>query len=200
MKTLLVLVIFVIEITILQVSAFDCGDQLGPVPNPDDCSSFYLCSLDGTATLEHCHEEEMFDDLLLICNYGYAVDCGERPRPGGSTTTTTPIYSTSGTTMTPGSTTTTVPESTTTTVPESTTTVPGSTTTTISTTTTNDNGYHLRFPDKVVGLYVVLADDTEDGYHTDDEWEPKLYPYQQGGEVIKSNVVVILNLQSFFVI
>ena len=180
MKTLLVLVIFVIEITILQVSAFDCGDQLGPVPNPDDCSSFYLCSLDGTATLEHCHEEEMFDDLLLICNYDYAVDCGERPRPGGSTTTT-------------------VPESTTTTVPESTTTVPGSTTTT-STTTTNDDGYHLRFPDKVVGLYVVLADDTEDGYHTDDEWEPKLYPYQQGGEVIKSNVVVILNLQSFFVI
>ena len=197
MKTLLVLVIFVIEITI-QVSAFDCGDQLGPVPNPDDCSSFYLCSLDGTATLEHCHEEEMFDDLLLICNYDYAVDCGERPRPGGSTTTT-PIYSTSGSTMTPGSTTTTVPESTTTTVPESTTTVPGSTTTT-STTTTNDNGYHLRFPDKVVGLYVVLADDTEDGYHTDDEWEPKLYPYQQGGEVIKSNVVVILNLHSFLVI
>ena len=198
MKTLLVLVIFVIEITVLQVSAFDCGDQLGPVPNPDDCSSFYLCSPDGTATLEHCHEEEMFDDLLLICNYDYAVDCGERPRPGGSTTTT-PIYSTSGSTMTPGSTTTTVPESTTTTVPGSTITVPGSTTTT-STTTTNDNGYHLRFPDKVVGLYVVLADDTEDGYHTDDEWEPKLYPYQQGGEVIKSNVIVILNLQSFFVI
>ena len=198
MKTLLVLVIFVSEITVLQVSAFDCGDQLGPVPNPDDCSSFYLCSLDGTATLEHCHEEEMFDDLLLICNYDYAVDCGERPRPGGSTTT--PIYSTSGSTMTPGSTTTTVPESTTTTVPESTTTLPGSTTTTTSTTTTNDNGYHLRFPDKVVGLYVVLADDTEDGYHTDDEWEPKLYPYQQGGEVIKSNVVVILNLHSFLVI
>ena len=64
--------------------------------------------------------------------------------------------------------------------------------TTATSTTTSDNGYHLRFPDKVVGFYVLLADDTEDGYHTDDEWEPKLYPYQQSG-VVKSNVVVLLS-------
>ena len=102
MKTLLVIAILFV-IAILQVSAFDCGDQLGPVPNPDDCSSFYLCSLDGEATLEHCHEAEMFDGLLLVCNYDYAVDCGDRPRPGGSTTTTAPGSTTTPrSTMTPG--------------------------------------------------------------------------------------------------
>ena len=183
MKTLVVLVTF--QLAILQVFAFDCGDRLGPVPNPDDCSSFYLCSLDGEATLEHCHEEEMFDDLLLICNYDYAVDCGDRPRPGSTTTPGPTTTTTPGPTTTPRPTTT--PGSTTTTTPAGST-----TTTTLAPTTTNNNGYHLRFPDKVVGLYVVLADDTENGYHTDDEWEPKLYPYQQGG-VMKSNVVVSLS-------
>ena len=32
-----------------------------------------------------------------------------------------------------------------------------------------------------MALYIVLADDTEDGYHTDADWKPKLYPYQQQG-------------------
>ena len=41
--------------------------------------------------------------------------------------------------------------------------------------------YNLRFPDKVMALYLVLADDNCKGYHTDDEWNPKLYSYQQKG-------------------
>ena len=130
-------------IVISQVSAFDCGGQLGLIPNLYDCSSFYLCSPDGQATLEYCGDQQMFDDIFFICNYDYAVDCGDRPQPS--------------------------------------TTKPGLN-------KTSNDGYHLRFPDKVVGFYVLLADDTEDGYHTDDEWEPKLYPYQQG-RVIKSNIV-----------
>ena len=41
------------------------------------------------------------------------------------------------------------------------------TTTSKPTTTTSENGdYNLRYPDKVMALYIVLADDTEDGYHT----------------------------------
>ncbi len=32
-----------------------------------------------------------------------------------------------------------------------------------------------------MGIYILLADDTEDGFHTDDDWNPKLYPYQQDG-------------------
>jgi len=38
-----------------------------------------------------------------------------------------------------------------------------------------------RYPSRAIGLYVILADDTEDGYHSDNDWEPKLYEYQQTG-------------------
>ena len=30
-----------------------------------------------------------------------------------------------------------------------------------------------------MALYIVLADDSEEGYHTDDDWSPQLFPYQQ---------------------
>ena len=29
------------------------------------------------------------------------------------------------------------------------------------------------------GIYVLLADDTEEGFESDAEWEPKLYEWQQ---------------------
>lgn len=32
-----------------------------------------------------------------------------------------------------------------------------------------------------MGIYIILADETEDGFHDDSDWEPKLYPYQQQG-------------------
>jgi hypothetical protein len=51
----------------------------------------------------------------------------------------------------------------------------------MTTTTTTSSQSGGRYPDKVVGLYITLADDTEEGYHTDDDWEPKLYEYQQTG-------------------
>merc|ERR1711890_171397 len=38
------------------------------------------------------------------------------------------------------------------------------------------------FPKKSLGMYILLADDTEDDFHTDnDQWEPLLHPYQQEG-------------------
>merc|ERR1711890_95832 len=38
------------------------------------------------------------------------------------------------------------------------------------------------FPKKSLGMYILLADDTEDDFHTDnDQWEPLLHPYQQDG-------------------
>ncbi len=36
-----------------------------------------------------------------------------------------------------------------------------------------------RFPSKVMGFYLTLADDTEEGFGTDSDWEPALYQYQQ---------------------
>merc|ERR1712064_34295 len=38
---------------------------------------------------------------------------------------------------------------------------------------------HAAWPEKIMGLYVLLADDTEDGYGTTADWEPKLFPWQQ---------------------
>ena len=33
---------------------------------------------------------------------------------------------------------------------------------------------------KFEGMYILLADDTEPGYHTDNAaWQPLLHPYQQ---------------------
>ena len=77
---------------ISETNDFDCEGKLGPVANPEDCSSFYLCDFEE-ATLQYCHESELFDETLLVCNYEYLVDCGTRPRPGGSTTSTNPSES-----------------------------------------------------------------------------------------------------------
>jgi len=38
-----------------------------------------------------------------------------------------------------------------------------------------------RLPDKVVGMYLTLADNTVPGYGDTDDWSPLLYPYQQQG-------------------
>ena len=36
-----------------------------------------------------------------------------------------------------------------------------------------------------MGMYIILADDTEEGYETDSDWEPELYDYQvQAGNVL----------------
>jgi len=42
-------------------------------------------------------------------------------------------------------------------------------------------GIFAQWPKKVVGLYVLLADDDHEGFESDREWEPKLYPYQEKG-------------------
>ncbi|XP_059090031.1 uncharacterized protein LOC131885858 [Tigriopus californicus] len=38
---------------------------------------------------------------------------------------------------------------------------------------------HVDLPEKIIGLYVLLADDDEDGFESEAEWEPKLYSWQQ---------------------
>jgi len=42
-------------------------------------------------------------------------------------------------------------------------------------------GSKINLPKKVMGMYILLADNTEDGFHDDADWEPLLYPYQQEG-------------------
>merc|ERR1719219_2640313 len=54
-------------------------------------------------------------------------------------------------------------------------------TTTSSILTSSNNGGSTGMPDKVLGMYILLADDFEEGFETDSDWEPRLYPYQQEG-------------------
>jgi len=40
---------------------------------------------------------------------------------------------------------------------------------------------HAKWPSKILGLYILLADDSEDGYDSNAEWEPQLFEWQQEG-------------------
>jgi len=41
-------------------------------------------------------------------------------------------------------------------------------------------GVYVPMPDKVLGLYILLADDSEEGFESNSEsWTPELYPWQQ---------------------
>jgi len=44
-----------------------------------------------------------------------------------------------------------------------------------------ERGIFAKWPKKVVGLYVLLADDDHEGFESDKEWEPELYEYQRTG-------------------
>ena len=97
------------------------------VPDPDNCQCFYICNALGEAVRECCNRKELFDAKILNCNHEYLVNCGNRPKPGETTTTTTKRTTTKTTT------TTTTPTTTTTTTTKPTTTAT-STTTPLSTT------------------------------------------------------------------
>jgi len=63
---------------------------------------------------------------------------------------------------------------------EAVTTTPEIVTTSTESSTTHGPG-PIGLPKYVVGMYILLADDTEDGFHTDSDWEPLLHEYQQTG-------------------
>ena len=161
-------------------------------PDPENCQNYYLCGSPDDCTLLSCDPGLLFDELLLACNFAEFVDCGDRPNPLDPTTinpnysTTTKVQPTTSDKTT--STKTTFPTSTTTTTTTTHSTTTTTTTTTTKTTTTskpldtttspkNDE----RYPKRVLGMYLALADDGIAGYHTDDLWAPKLYEYQQEG-------------------
>ena len=129
------------------------------------------CGFDQIPIHLYCNKEPpatLFDDVLLICNYEDNVDCGDRPIIDGTTTTTgTTTYTTSYThTTTSGTTITTT----------GTTTINTGTTTAAATTTSA--GQHIqRFPEKVMGFYIILADDTWEGFEGNSTWEPEMYEY-----------------------
>ncbi len=130
----------------------------------------------------------------------FDVECGPRPLPDGSVEDpNADIYEDcpgnappppDGTTASPPDTTTTEENNDTTTTDDGGTTEDKTTTTVTTTstptTTTVDTTKpppteHPRFPEKIVGFYITLADDFEEGFETEAEWDPVLYEYQQTG-------------------
>ena len=45
--------------------------------------------------------------------------------------------------------------------------------------TNSERGVFVPWPKKVMGLYVLLADDDHEGFESDAVWEPRLYEWQQ---------------------
>jgi len=47
--------------------------------------------------------------------------------------------------------------------------------------TKSERGVYVSWPEKVMGLYILLADDDHEGYESNAKWEPRLYEWQQKG-------------------
>jgi len=151
---------------------YDCPDGDGIHPDPENCQCFYDCAND-VPYHECCSAGTMFDATTGTCNFDDQVECGDRPMPGSTrpptqsptpshpTDPTKPTDPTQPTQPTDGSTAPTQP-------------TPG-------TTSQAPRPPGPGLPKKVLGMYILLADDTEDDFHDDADWEPLLYPYQQEG-------------------
>lgn len=149
---------------------FECPYD-GIFADPENCQDFYQCA-NSFPYHQSCPEGDFFDEDLKICNFEEEVDCGSRPPPPGHSTKTSTVPSTT-TPFTDSTTDITVSTISTTTVS------PETTSTTESTTTTTHRPGSL--PDKILGMYILLADETEEGYDDDAIWQPRLYEYQQQG-------------------
>merc|ERR1711962_1145517 len=105
------------------------------------------------------------------------------PSTKSSPFTTTTIYSKSTTSAGPSTTSNQETSTTQTTkgVPTTTTQKPLTTSSGSTPAPSNGRGIFASWPNKVLGLYVILADDYHDDFKTDTDWSPKLYEYQQTG-------------------
>ena len=153
----------------------------GTYPDPENCQNYYICG-DEPCELFSCSEDTLFDADLLICNFAELVDCGDRPNPYDSSTTPGPTAETS----TKKVRTTTEKDDTTTSKytsvkPLPTTTKVKSTSIKPIPTTTSHHDGGTRWPKQALGIYILLADNTEEGFDDEAEWDPKLFEYQQIG-------------------
>jgi len=164
-------------------SAYTTPIPPGIYPDPENCQNYYVCG-EEPCELFTCSEDTLFDADLLICNYADLVDCQDRPNPYDISTTPGPtdITTQRHKTTTTSKHTTVKPIPTTTSIkPEPTKTTSKHTSINPNPTTTSHHDGGSRWPNRALGMYILLADNTEDGFHDDAEWNPKLFEYQQTG-------------------
>ncbi|XP_050472093.1 uncharacterized protein LOC126864617 [Bombus huntii] len=57
-----------------------CYAPRGQFPSPKSCSNYLNC-WDDTVTEQSCPDGLLFNDITLVCDYDYNVNCGNRPMP-----------------------------------------------------------------------------------------------------------------------
>ncbi|XP_054710802.1 uncharacterized protein LOC129220406 [Uloborus diversus] len=64
---------------------FNCPTIIGSFPHPTECNKYYRCTV-FMPSLKTCPDSELFDAAKKKCLPAKDVNCGNRHRPGGSTT------------------------------------------------------------------------------------------------------------------
>merc|ERR1711936_962001 len=96
-------------------SCFECPSD-GVFADPDNCQCYWDCAnLDPFHMC--CGQDTLFSARLLVCDFAFAVDCGDRPLPGSTRPPTPTTTKPTTTTQTTTTTTSTTPTTTTTTTP-----------------------------------------------------------------------------------
>ncbi|XP_076755931.1 uncharacterized protein LOC143426377 [Xylocopa sonorina] len=57
-----------------------CYGLRGQFPSPTSCANYLNC-WDDTVTEQTCPDGLLFNDLILLCDFDYNVNCGSRPMP-----------------------------------------------------------------------------------------------------------------------
>ena len=154
-KALIIFIVFWIQ---LVKSNFTCPSE-GLFADPDDCQKYFSCfnKTDGNGNVyldymeETCPGTLLFQEEIKDCDFNYNIDCGSRSIPYDSFDQNA-IRTQFYT---------------------------GSNTTVSTTFASTDKPPPSRYEEKVVGLYLRLANDNLDGYGTDSDWNPELYEYQK---------------------
>ncbi|GIY89816.1 uncharacterized protein CDAR_522601 [Caerostris darwini] len=60
-----------------------CQDKYGIIPNPDDCSNFFVCK-NGIYDFVHCTDGLLFNKLKSTCDYKASVDCDAEVPPNST--------------------------------------------------------------------------------------------------------------------
>ena len=155
----------------------NCGDRRNPYASSTTKRSTCQTSESTTKSLQDLTTSSM--STSHPASVDTTTNIGKNTTRMGTTTSTTKI-DINTTTSRMDENTTTIGTTTTSTKPDNITTTTQHTSSTTNVITTSQVRTD-RYPNIVLGIYILLADDTVEGFTTDSDWNPKLFDYQQNG-------------------